>query len=304
MTSLAEVYGSTGSASLRRLYFGTGIFIASTVLIVSAILIASTDVLAFLSVGTFGARRIAGILAGLGVPGVLVGIFTVLPASRRERATAAIGASVCIFGVVLFAQVYPSRWYGATADHLTLPVAVVYFIGVITVLWALFTAIANFKTRNDPGGTVTIKRTIGGETRYVDVPVSELEGKTIDELGTGGVGVLGTIDRDAVEADPPGNVIPEETAEIINTPGTQTGRDAGGSPASDGGTMPSGAPSSATTRTSQPTIGPPDTDRYCGNCFYFEYAQMDTGIVPYCGYNDTAMDDLDPCQHWKPNTPS
>lgn len=289
MTSLAEVYEGVGGTSLRRIYLGTSLFAGGAILVISAIIIASTDILAGYNIGTFGSRRIAGLLAGVGVPAVFVGIFTVLPANPRERATAAIGGSVALFGVVLFWEVYPGQWYGATPDHLTLPVVVVYFIGLITTFWALFTAVVNFKTRNDPGGTITLKRTVEGETQFVEVPLSEVEGKTLQEASTGSsVGVLGGVDKNEVMR-PSDDATTESEGEIMQ--GRNSNRSQNdSSPASDGGVMP-GEPRPSANR----------SDKYCGNCQYFAYEQSADGYQPSCGYYESLMDDMEACENWEPN---
>lgn len=293
MTSLSEVYDGVGETSLRRLYLGTALFVVGAGMVVIAIVIASTDLLAAFGVGTFGAREIAGILAGFGVPAVFVGIFTVLPARRYERATAAIGATIAIFGVILFWDIYPEQWYGATTNHYTLPVVAVYFIGTLITFWSLFTAVVNFKTRNDPGGTVTLKRTIDGETKLVEVPVSELEGREVGDIGSaGGVGVLGDVDRSQVMAGD-GDTTTDDAEVLSESSNATRSTDRGGnSAASDGGT--------ATTKVQSPAR---DRDRYCGNCTFFDYKPTDAGIEPHCGYHNRLMDDMEPCQHWEPNTP-
>lgn len=296
MTSLAEVYHGARNESLRRLYLGTGLFAAGALLSVVAILVASTGVLRPLGFGVYEAREVAGVLAGLGVPAVFVGIFTVLPASDRERAIAAVGAAIAVLGVVLFWATYPEQWITAAEDHLTLPVTTVYFIGVLTTFWSLFTAVVNFKVRNDPGGTVTLERVIGGETKLVEVPVSELEGSTVSELGgMGGVGVMGDVDREPVFA--------EESAETMDDAIVERSAgstDPGGStPASDGGTQPEplgtpGTDDRATAHASNP-------DRYCGSCEHFDYVNSDGDIKPYCGHHDELMDDMEACDAWSPN---
>jgi len=112
MTSLAEVYeGHVGEVeSLRRLYLGIGLFAVGTLLVVTGIVAASTTAFSAFGLGTYESRHLAGVLAGLGGPSVFVGVFTILPASRRVRAAAAIGASVAILGVSLFWYAYPTRW--------------------------------------------------------------------------------------------------------------------------------------------------------------------------------------------------
>ena len=199
MTSLADVYednvGEVGS--VRRLYAGTGLFVAGVVLTLVAVVVGGTNVLAAVGVDVLGARKIAGVLGGLGVPAVLMGVFTVLPASRRIRGAAAIGASVCVLGVALFWHAYPTYWVTSTAStDLTLVVAAVYVFGAFTSIWTLFTAIVNFKTRNDPGGTIELRITKEGETKVVEVDretadaVRNGEDVTAADLGSG-IGVLG-----------------------------------------------------------------------------------------------------------------
>ena len=185
MTSLADAYERRVGerADARRLYLGLGLFGVGVIAVVLGLVFGTTDLLARFGYGTYGARKLAGALAGLGVPAVFVGIFAILPASRRVRAAAAIGASVAVLGVAMFWSVYPADWAGYGRD-LTLPVAAVYFLGTVVTLWCLFVAIATFKTRNDPGGTVSLEVTTAGETRVVEVDRSALS-------GLGGVGVLG-----------------------------------------------------------------------------------------------------------------
>ncbi|MDZ7701932.1 MAG: hypothetical protein U5J98_07605 [Halobacteriales archaeon] len=291
MTSLAEVYHGARNESLRRLYLGTGLFAAGALLSVVAILVASTGVLRPLGFGVYAAREVAGVLAGLGVPAVFVGIFTVLPASDRERAIAAVGAAVAVLGVVLFWSTYPERWITAAENHLTLPVTAVYFVGVLMTFWSLFTAVVNFKVRNDPGGTVTLERTIGGETQLVEVPVSELEGSTLSELGgMGGVGVVGDVDREPVFAEPD----TRDDAVVERSAGS-AGRS---TPASDGGTQTGTLQAPGEDRSRAHASNP---DRYCGSCEHFDYVNDDGDIRPYCGHHDGLMDDMEACEAWSPN---
>jgi len=293
MNSLAEVYHGARNESLRRLYLGTGLFATGALFAVIAVLVASTGVLGPLGFGVYEAREIAGILAGLGVPAVFVGIFTVLPASERERAVAAVGATLALVGVGLFWSTYPEQWITATQNHLTLPVTAVYFVGVLTTFWSLFTAVVNFKTRNDPGGTITIERSINGETQLMEVPVSELDGSSLADIGgMGGVGVVGDVDRESVVAG--GSM---DDGVVVQSDRTAEKGDS--TPASDGGTQTDGraepdraepAGSSAST-----------TDQYCGNCSHFDYVNVDGAIEPYCGHQDELMDDMEACDAWSPN---
>ena len=275
MTSLTEVYEAKG-ASLRQLYLGTGLFLVGAVMSVVAIVVATTSVLEPMGVGLYASREIAGVLAGLGVPAAFVGIFIVLPASFYQRVTAAVGATIAVFGVLLFVQAYPEHWITATPNHSTFPVAVVYFAGAITTFWALFNAVVNFKVRNDPGGTVTLQRII----ERARAESSRSTGSTPSSSGLGSVGIGGGIDRNPVETPPASDGGATDTD--IRTP----------TPADDAEMLPN-----------QSDLDAADSnpDRYCGNCADFDYVRTDDGFSPYCGYYDEVMDDMNPCEHWEPN---
>lgn len=266
MTSLAEAYDEAGRIP-RRLYLGTGLFVAGAFLVIVGIVLATTELYGSLGFDVYQARRLAGVAGGLGVPAVLVGAFTVLPASPRERGAAAVGSSVAIFGVILFWHAYPSQWYyPGVENHLTLPVVTVYFVGTITTFWALFTATVNLKTRA-PGGTVTLQHIIG-ERPVEPAPSRETEPRSSGSVG--GVGVFGAVGHD------PGDH--SEGAETLT------------SPASDGGAVEEEIRTPA-----------PEPDRYCGSCQHFDYVNSEDGYRPYCGYYEELMDDMEACDHWESN---
>ena len=279
MTSLAEAYeGHVGEVDgLRRLYLGTGLFLAGAALTVLGIVAATTDLLGIFGLNTWQSWEVAGLAAGLGVPAVFVGVFIVLPASPRERAAAAIGSGVAVFGVMLFFHAFPNQWHG-DPTNLTLPVVAVYFLGIVAAFWGLFTAIVNFKTRNNPGGTVSLNVETKGEVRTIEVPAERPSG------GFGGVGVMGDIVGETEE---------------LGRPGT-------GSTVSDGGSS-GDAISSPLDRTEAPARprGPDrvgaSQDRYCGSCAHFDYVRTDRGIQPYCGLNGRTMEDMDACEDWRAN---
>jgi len=171
MTSLTEVYdGTAPEVTSRRLYAGTAFVVLGAALAVVAVLVATTDFVGGYAVelsgemaAQFATVRAAGVLAGLSVPIILVGVFVVLPAGRRVQAAAAISASLCLLGVALFWHAYPAHWrYGG--DQLTLEVSVVYLLGLLTAVWCLFTAVATFKRRNDPGGALQMNVTRHNKT--------------------------------------------------------------------------------------------------------------------------------------------
>ena len=222
MTSLSEAYGGRGRSEVdpRRLTLGAGLFVVGTLLLVAGILVAAEVLLS--SGSTSGeARWLGGVLGGVGVPLLLLGVMTVLPADRNTRAAAVVGAAVMCLGVALFAHAYPHQWVGGPSPELTdltLPTAGVYFFGAATTLWSVFVGVANFKTRNDPGGTVTMEVTHKGETKIIEVERDQID-------GMGGVGLLGGTPDGEVETQ-------------TNRPGASEGS---GTPVSgsDGGTATS-----------------------------------------------------------------
>ena len=316
MTSLSEAYGGRGRSEVdpRRLYLGVGSFVAGTLLLVGGILIAA-EVLIPSRYGSGAARRLGGILGGVGVPLLLLGVMTVLPASRNTRAAAVIGAAVMCLGVALFAHAYPHQWVGGPSPELTdltLPTAGLYFLGTATVLWSVFVGVANFKTRNDPGGTVTMEVTHKGETKIIEVGRDQMS-------GMGGVGFFGQTPDGSVETQTNRQQTPQSATS--SRPDTQTGAGGSAAPAttigstapgvSDGGESTTEIRSPLDDEPASPgsSAGPDNTgtrngpgDTYCGNCAHFDYVRTEAGIEPYCGHHDTLMDDMDACDQWTPRS--
>ena len=240
MTALSDAYSGTvaDQRGRGRLYLGVGLFVAGAILVVAGIVAAGSGLLTAQGYSLGEARWLAGVLGGVGVPAVFLGIFTILPAGRTTRGAALIGASIAMFGVALFAYAYPCQWIGNTCatggPNLTLPTAGVYFLGTLTTFWCLFTGVANFKTRNDPGGTVRME--IRNITHQGDA------GDDGDGFGgLGGVGFFGT--------DPDGDV-----ATQTNAPGSAP---AGGAAAtSDGGAATETLSTPAGSDTAQPGSTP------------------------------------------------
>ena len=331
MTSLGEAYDSRGGeASTRRVYLGTGLFAAGALLVVGGILAGATGLLVSNGFGIWESREIAGILAGLGVPAVFVGIFTVLPASERVRAAAAIGAGISTLGVALFAHAYPYKWTGAPGPvDLTLQVVAVYFFGALVTFGCLFVAVVNFKTRNDPGGTVTLEVAHEGEVRTVEVQKDELS--EFDDFEN--LNALQTELADAAAGDPDNDPEPVPTdsegvaadsadtglggvAFMGNTPDgetptqtNQSDRGVSNSPASgrgvatsDGGTASDDIQSPLDDADSPTQPRQSTTDAYCGNCQHFQYVRTNEGMQPHCGFYGRTMNDMDACEEWEPNS--
>jgi hypothetical protein len=298
MTSLGEVYhgDDRSGPSLRQIYAGASLFVVGIVLVVAGIVVATTDVLMGGGTTLFDVREYGGILAGLGVPAVFLGISAVLPAERSTRAAAGIGASVAVLGVALFAHAYPCRWSGANCApgmvDLTLPTVGVYFLGALTTFWCLFVGIANFKTRNDPGGTVTMEVTRQGETKVIEVDRRKSHGS----VGLGGSSSTPTASVGASVSD--GGSDDDDIREVASVPSTSSSPTGGGN-ASGGGTATASGGGGEMWQSSAATSTSTDAaDRYCGNCEHFEYVRTERGIQPYCGFHDGVMADMDACEDW------
>ncbi|WP_222918461.1 hypothetical protein [Natrinema sp. SYSU A 869] len=333
MTSLTEAYdGTAPGVTSRRLYAGTALVLLGAFMAVVAVLVATTDLFGGYAVelsggmsAQFATVRAAGMLVGFSVPIVLVGVFVVLPASRRVQAAAAISASLCLLGVVLFWHAYPEHWrYGS--DQLTLEVSAIYLLGLLPAIWCLFSAVATFKQRNDPGGNLEMNVTRHNKT------VLEVDDSS-DAGGLGGIGFLGgTPDGDVetqtnadAEDDTNGgtslsydgdgvNSRPSQRSAASSRSGSDTGTGSSlgrtaGAATSDGGSatrditspLESGDGHDAEIVESSTETPDEPTDRYCGNCTHFEYVRSSEGMVPYCARHETAMDDMDACEEWTPN---
>jgi len=299
MTSLSDVYegGVSTVADPRQRAAGLALFAAGAALVVAAIALATTGLRGVVGLGVIDARWYAGVLAGLGVPAVFVGIFVVLPASDRSRAAAAIGASLAVFGVVLYGYAYPDRWFAAD-PAVALVTTLIYAAGALLTFWCLFVSVATFKRRNDPGGTARIEITEEGNVRVVSADSSTSE--------FGSVGMFGS--------DPDGDV-PTQTNDPSSSDTIRQPEPTGDGglhqpePTSDGGAV---AEQPSNDRVADDALvddeilqaakerGSPD--RYCGNCAHFEYVRADGEITPYCTRYEELMDDMDACEHWDENS--
>ncbi len=315
MPSLSEVYeGNKRVVSLRRLTFGLGLFAAGSLLVVTGVVVATTGLVYGSDVAALTAKRQLGaVLAGIGVPAVFLGIFAVLPSGRLTKAAAVVGAGIGVVGVALFTYAYPCRWSGSVCGagkpDLTLATVGLYSLGVLLTFWCLFVGVANFKTRNDPGGTARVNVTRKRETRYVPVERSS------EGAGAGGIGFFGDTPDGNVEtqtagpgAASDGGTDSESITSPLDASGRQSTSTSTSTPTSRSGSAidrRSGTGSSGaggTNRAESAGGSGPEAaagDAYCGNCAHFEYVRTDEGIRPYCGVHEELMDDMDPCRQWE-----
>jgi hypothetical protein len=298
MPSLGDTYERrAGTASRRQVVLGTGLFATGTLLVVGGILAGATGLLVGNGFTLLESREIGAILAGLGLPAVFVGITIVLPASRVHRAATVFGSGLAILGVMLFQYAYPNRWYAEAGipSSVTLAMLLVYFLGVIVTFWALFTAVATFKTRNDPGGTVSLSVSTGGAAATVEAARRDFHAAK-SALG-GAVGVFGGVDSsEPLYLDSDSNF--DASA---SDGGTSTTADIS-SPMDDG---PADLrPDEGVEVVKGQRSDEVEPDRYCGNCTHFDYERGGESMQPYCGLYEEPMDDMEACEWWETNSGS
>lgn len=282
MASIGEVYDaqSRGMVDPGQLRAGFGLFLGGIVLGGVGLVLSTTGVADALGWSVFDARQTAGILGGLGVPMALLGIMLLFPADRRAWAAAAIGTGVAALGVAFFGYAYPTDWAGYNRDFTPI-VSAIYAFGIVTISWALFTTVATFKRRNDPGGTVTLQ--VAPETGVPRLFRVAREGLRTSTLAGGA-----WFGSSATGAAAGGGSTSSATDD---RPSTDTPATVG---VTDGGEGEIVA--------DQPSE-PEPADRYCGNCHHFTYGSDDRGkLSPYCQYHDEAMDDMEACDDWASNT--
>ena len=164
MPSLDEAYSRdrVTERDPRRVTGGLALGVAGALAVLVAI------VLLALAGDTTLAKAQAGVLAGLGVPAMFLAVVVVLPASRRARLGVVGGSALSVAGTWLFWQAYPARWT-RTADSLAFETVMLYGLGGALALWFVFSAVATFRRRNDPQGTVELEVVRQGEIKTVEV---------------------------------------------------------------------------------------------------------------------------------------
>jgi hypothetical protein len=164
MTSLDEAYDRkwSGERNPRRVVGGVALVGAGVLAVVVAM-----GLIGFQGDSTV-AKQYAGAVAGLGVPAMLLGVVVVLPASRVTRLGVVLGTAIASAGVFMFWHVYPGRWT-RTANPLAFETMMLYGLGSAVALWFVFRAIATFRLRNNPQGTVRLEVVRQGETKTVEV---------------------------------------------------------------------------------------------------------------------------------------
>jgi hypothetical protein len=164
MPSLDEAYTRSqfSARNPRRVAAGLTLGAAGALAVLTAIALVA------LGGDATAPKAYAGVLAGLGIPALLLSVVVVLPASTRKRLGVVAGSSLTVVGVWLFWEAYPTQWT-RTGESIAFPTVMVYAVGAAVALWFVFAAIATFRLRNNPAGTVELEVVRQGETKTVEV---------------------------------------------------------------------------------------------------------------------------------------
>ena len=177
MEQLGDAYGGRRweGRDPRRVYAGATVAVVGALAVVVGLLVVTTPLSNWLGASDLrAAEKLAGTLGGLGIPAMLLGVVAVLPSSRRENVGVLVGAGFCLVGVALFQVAYPERWTTG-AETLAFETAMAYFVGSALAFWFVFTAMASFRTRNNPQGMVRLELTRQGKKQTVTVTREEYQ---------------------------------------------------------------------------------------------------------------------------------
>ncbi|MFB6224481.1 MAG: hypothetical protein ABEH86_12525 [Haloarcula sp.] len=170
----------------RRVVAGVTLGFVGALAVVVAILLVTTPLSAVVgATAPHAAEKLGGTLGGLGIPAMFLSVVTVLPSSRREQTGVVVGAILCLVGLGLFQLAYPYNWT-VGAQTLAFETTMAYFIGTCVAFWFVFTAMAGFRRRNNPQGTVKLEISHKGETKTVQVSPQEYRRYTQAVRGDGG----------------------------------------------------------------------------------------------------------------------
>lgn len=188
MESLGDAYagGRWEGRDPRRIYAGVTLGVAGALTVVLAILVVTTPLSGLLgATGEYGPEKLGGLLGGLGIPAMYLSVVTVLPSSRREQAGVVFGSLCCLGGVWLFQRAYPYQWTTGS-ETMAFETAMAYFAGSAVALWFVFTAMASFRRRNDPQGTVKLELKHEHGTQTVELSPDEYQRYAKAVRGDGG----------------------------------------------------------------------------------------------------------------------
>ncbi|WP_135303402.1 DUF7139 domain-containing protein [Haloarcula amylovorans] len=175
MENLGDAYGTRRfeGRDPRRVFAGVVLGLFGATAVVVGVLLVTTPLSDWVGATDIrAAEKLAGTLGGLGIPAMFLAVVAVLPSSRREQVGVGVGTLCCLVGIAIFQYAYPGRWTTG-AETLAFETAMAYFIGASMSFWFVFTAMASFRTRNNPQGMVRLELTHKGESKTVQVSPQE-----------------------------------------------------------------------------------------------------------------------------------
>ena len=116
-------------------YAGFGLFFASVGLIavgVAVFLYSAT--LPANEQQTYAIRQVAAISGAIGLPALLASIVVLLPVDKRMVYLSAVGGSICLAAVVLFAWAYPHSWNVTNPPDYSAQGVAIYSLGIVLVI--------------------------------------------------------------------------------------------------------------------------------------------------------------------------
>lgn len=268
MPTLEEVYERRLDEKRKDGYYrvraGIALLSVGVFLMFFGGVVAFSDTVASLFGATIDWERwgVGAIFAGVGLPLAFTGVFAVVPAPRRDQAIAVSGILVAFLGVLFFDYAYPTMWQGDSPDLSPLVFAV-YALGSFLMFGALFRSVLDIEIAL-PRSSLSFEYNETNRLPDREERIAEMSSSTSTDGGTGGAGGAGiSVETNATDATVVRNESRKDEKETESPD-----RSAGFS-----------------------------GDRYCGNCAFYEYAEVEGTSVPFCEYHERELQDLEACDH-------
>jgi len=145
-------------------YAGFGLFFASVGLIgvgVAVFLYSAT--LPANESPTYAIRQVAAISGAIGLPALLASIVVLLPVDKRMVYLSAVGGSICLAAVMLFAWAYPHSWNVTNPPDYSAQGVAIYSLGIVLVITSTGAALVAHRVEQETA-TAPAAQSKAGET--------------------------------------------------------------------------------------------------------------------------------------------